>query len=350
MQQPTDVSPSWLLGRKAITLLRPRFAAPLEDELSRDPAVVRLPQRLRAGWRRRRERPRALPPAVWPGLDSELETSADVHHWPTPRVDRGDDLLDIDSLQVDARRGRVGMPQLTPDDQQRHANPSAATLRSYQTTACARLLMTGSRAPSKRRTRRSGSDDRPRAHCWSGRVSTARSPTSLPSWNATACTSYDAETAGSTRQCGREEVGRPRPSSAVSQIRAGRKHPSDSLAHGTTVLHVVHLDSLSKPGVGPFPTGPLNARPAAAFDSVRRYGLLLQSRGTSGRALELRDECLSVQRPGVKSGALTFLGGGVSVRFCDLAVVVFRGGVVWSRCARAPRLISVRDLGLAPGR
>jgi hypothetical protein len=43
-----------------------------------------------------------------------------VHHRSTPRVDRADDLLGIDALQVNARRGHVRMPELTLDDGQRH--------------------------------------------------------------------------------------------------------------------------------------------------------------------------------------------------------------------------------------
>jgi hypothetical protein len=54
--------------------------------------------------------------AMWLGLGSELEASADVHHRCAPCVDRADDLLDIDPLQVNARRGHIRMPQLTLDD------------------------------------------------------------------------------------------------------------------------------------------------------------------------------------------------------------------------------------------
>jgi hypothetical protein len=36
-------------------------------------------------------------------------------------VDRGDDLLGVDPLQVDARRAEVGMAKLALDDVQRHA-------------------------------------------------------------------------------------------------------------------------------------------------------------------------------------------------------------------------------------
>jgi hypothetical protein len=44
---------------------------------------------------------------------------------------------------------------------------------------------------------------------------------------------------------------------------------------------LVHLDSFSKPASAAYDR-PAEPRPAAAFDSVRRYGSLLQSRGTSG--------------------------------------------------------------------
>jgi hypothetical protein len=39
-------------------------------------------------------------PPVRLGLVSALEAGADVHHRRTPRMDRADDLLDIDPLQV----------------------------------------------------------------------------------------------------------------------------------------------------------------------------------------------------------------------------------------------------------
>jgi hypothetical protein len=45
-------------------------------------------------------------------LVSEFEAGADVHHRCASRVDRADDLLDVDSLQVNARGGVVRMPEL----------------------------------------------------------------------------------------------------------------------------------------------------------------------------------------------------------------------------------------------
>src|ERR1700694_4758204 len=58
------------------------------------------------------------PPPPQPSDDprSEFEAGADVHHRRSPRVDRSDDLLDIDSLQIQARRGDVRMPELPLDD------------------------------------------------------------------------------------------------------------------------------------------------------------------------------------------------------------------------------------------
>ena len=83
------------------------MAAP-EDERPRDPAVVVLPKTDRAavfervpvsGGAVRRSRFAAR---LGPG--SELEASADVHHRSAPRVERADDLLDIDPLEVHAGR------------------------------------------------------------------------------------------------------------------------------------------------------------------------------------------------------------------------------------------------------
>jgi hypothetical protein len=48
-------------------------------------------------------------PPVRLGQVSEFEARADVHHWRAPRVDRADDLLDVDPLQIHARRGDVRM-------------------------------------------------------------------------------------------------------------------------------------------------------------------------------------------------------------------------------------------------
>ena len=42
-----------------------------------------------------------------------------MHHRSATRADRPDDLLGIDALQVDARRGRIQMPELALDDRQR---------------------------------------------------------------------------------------------------------------------------------------------------------------------------------------------------------------------------------------
>ena len=64
----------------------------------------------------RRERRAGLPPMLLGRrLGSELEAGADVHHRRAPRVDRADDLLDIDPLQVHAGGRDVRMPELPLD-------------------------------------------------------------------------------------------------------------------------------------------------------------------------------------------------------------------------------------------
>jgi hypothetical protein len=66
--------------------------------------------------------PQGAPARCCPGARSQIRVrgGAYVHHRSTPRVDRADDLLGIDALQVNARRGHVRMPELTLDDGQRH--------------------------------------------------------------------------------------------------------------------------------------------------------------------------------------------------------------------------------------
>jgi hypothetical protein len=56
-------------------------------------------------------------------LGSELEAGADVHHRRAPRVDRVDDLPDINPLQIHAGGRDIRMPELPLDDRQRHALP-----------------------------------------------------------------------------------------------------------------------------------------------------------------------------------------------------------------------------------
>jgi hypothetical protein len=63
-----------------------------------------------------------------------------------------------------------------------------------------------------------------------------------------------------------------------------------------------------------------------------------QSRGTGGRALELRDECLSVQRPGVKLGPSKVLSEDVgSLDLSDIGVVVDRGVRAGAQAYLGPR-------------
>jgi hypothetical protein len=78
------------------------------------------------------------------GSASKLETGADVHHWRAPRVDRADDLLDVDALQVDARRGHVRMSQLPLDDRERHS--LARELNGVRVTELV-LVPTSAQAP-----------------------------------------------------------------------------------------------------------------------------------------------------------------------------------------------------------
>jgi hypothetical protein len=85
--------------------------------------------------------------AVRLGLGSELEASADVHHRRTSCVDRADDLLDIDPLQVDARGGHVRMSQLPLDDGQRHS--LARELDRVRVTELM-LVPTSAQAPLRR--------------------------------------------------------------------------------------------------------------------------------------------------------------------------------------------------------
>ncbi len=66
------------------------------------------------------QRFRPMPP--WRQV-SELETRADVHHRSASRVDRADDLLDIDPLQANARGRDVRMPELALIHRQRHPLP-----------------------------------------------------------------------------------------------------------------------------------------------------------------------------------------------------------------------------------
>jgi hypothetical protein len=46
---------------------------------------------------------------------SEFESSADVHHRRAPGVDRADDLLGVDPLEVHAGRGHIRMAELALD-------------------------------------------------------------------------------------------------------------------------------------------------------------------------------------------------------------------------------------------
>ena len=54
-------------------------------------------------------RPRGFP------TGSEFEPGADVHHRRAPGVDRADDLLGVDPLEVHAGRGHIRMPELALD-------------------------------------------------------------------------------------------------------------------------------------------------------------------------------------------------------------------------------------------
>jgi len=54
-------------------------------------------------------RPRGFP------TGSEFEPSADAHHRRAPGVDRADDLLGVDPLEVHAGRGHIRMPELALD-------------------------------------------------------------------------------------------------------------------------------------------------------------------------------------------------------------------------------------------
>ena len=56
----------------------------------------------------------AFPPTRLPCC-SEFEPGADVHHRRTPGVDRADDLLGVDPLEVHAGRGHIRMPELALD-------------------------------------------------------------------------------------------------------------------------------------------------------------------------------------------------------------------------------------------
>src|SRR3954453_20873873 len=51
----------------------------------------------------------------------EAQAGARRHHRPVPPVDRGDDLLGVDPLQVDRGRAEVRVPELALDDVERHA-------------------------------------------------------------------------------------------------------------------------------------------------------------------------------------------------------------------------------------
>ena len=68
--------------------------------------------------------PRGVPPMLLGRrLCSELEAGADVHHRRAPRVDRADDLLDINPLQIHAGGRDIRMPELPLDHRQRHPLP-----------------------------------------------------------------------------------------------------------------------------------------------------------------------------------------------------------------------------------
>lgn len=62
------------------------------------------------GWGARR----AAPP-FQPGTTLDPQPDAGGHHRRSPHMNRGDDLLGVDSLQVDARRAEVGMTELALD-------------------------------------------------------------------------------------------------------------------------------------------------------------------------------------------------------------------------------------------
>jgi hypothetical protein len=59
--------------------------------------------------------------ALWGPGSSELKARCRRHHGRAPRVHRGDNLLDVDALQVDARGAEVGVSELALDDVQRDA-------------------------------------------------------------------------------------------------------------------------------------------------------------------------------------------------------------------------------------
>jgi hypothetical protein len=52
---------------------------------------------------------------------SELHSGCRGHHWCSPCVHRGDDLLDVDALQVDAGGPEVDMAELALDDVERNS-------------------------------------------------------------------------------------------------------------------------------------------------------------------------------------------------------------------------------------
>src|SRR5439155_20556361 len=59
--------------------------------------------------------------ARWRRGSSELHSGCRGHHWCSTCVHRGDDLFDVDALQVDARGSEVGMAELALDDVERYS-------------------------------------------------------------------------------------------------------------------------------------------------------------------------------------------------------------------------------------
>jgi len=75
---------------------------------------------LSLSWFRRTTRERRGAPA-WRHGDSESQPSAGRHHRGASCAEGGDDLLGVDSLDIDRRRAEVGVPERALDDVERDA-------------------------------------------------------------------------------------------------------------------------------------------------------------------------------------------------------------------------------------
>src|SRR5262249_24564846 len=96
-------------------------------------------------WRQSASNPSAL--AFWRPDRSELKARRRRHHRCSACVHGGDDLLDVDPLQVDARGTEVGMAELALDDVQRDALAGELAREAARSSAMALFAQSQAKAP-----------------------------------------------------------------------------------------------------------------------------------------------------------------------------------------------------------